>query len=84
MFVDSVLDVFQLAYQSVRAQITWKDASPQARVRHMRSAMFLSFVWLLDKYDMYTAEVQKIFTFGQMEYGDLYQVYGIESPSDFR
>ena len=44
----------------------------------------MSFVQSLDKCDMYTAEAQKIFTFSQLEYGDLYQAYGIESPSDFR
>lgn len=50
----------------------------------MRSTMFMSFVWLLDKYEMYASEVQRIFTFSQLEYGDLYQAYGVESPSDFR
>ena len=28
--------------------------------------------------------MKRIFPFSQMEYGDLYQAYGIESPSDFR
>ena len=58
--------------QNVRAQVKWKETEAHIRVRHVRSAMFMAFLWIASKYGLFQSQAQKISDFAALEYAELY------------